>query len=293
MVPSSSTRYGRSDSSARGRSGRACALPPPSRLTTSMSRDRRAHQPCRHSLSFEIGCSRLTKSRLIEIQCDNAFPANRKIGAHVLASCEERKATKRSRSAEHDCAKNASRSLSSGGASRRPMARNDRGVGSIVSSRAGRDQLATPLPSRCHDRAHNGKAGGERAEPYRIFSTSFSPAASLPNLMVRRKRVRKSLLQRVFCMKADEFRAGGDFSPQSPCKPGGSRGGRSRIPCGGGACCGARPTDGASSAGGECGLLALSPSLSLAPKAIMRRCFGLLIDPRMVAPVYKYMTSAA
>ena len=28
---------------ARGRSGRACRLPPPSRLTTSMSRDRRAH----------------------------------------------------------------------------------------------------------------------------------------------------------------------------------------------------------------------------------------------------------
>src|SRR5580704_11719075 len=39
---------------ARGRSGRACRLPPPSRPTTSMSRDRRAHQPCRHSLGLKL-----------------------------------------------------------------------------------------------------------------------------------------------------------------------------------------------------------------------------------------------
>jgi hypothetical protein len=31
--------------------------------------------------------------------------------------------------------------------------------------------------------AHKGKAGGERAEPYRSLWTSFSPAASLKNLL--------------------------------------------------------------------------------------------------------------
>src|SRR5882724_3069160 len=70
------------------------------------------------------------------------------------------------------------------------------------------------------------------------------------------------------------------------------QGGRARpeFPAGGGACCGARPDRRRFfQLAGSAGLLALSPAMSLAAEGDYDAMLVSCIDPRMVAPVYKYM----
>jgi hypothetical protein len=89
-----------------------------------------------------------------------------------------------------------------------------------------------------------------------------------------------------------------DFQPECDFLPAFSLRGReirgggalAEFPAGGGACCGDRPDRRrffklAASAG----LLALSPSMSLAAEGDYEAMLLSCIDPRMVAPVYKYM----
>jgi carbonic anhydrase len=83
-----------------------------------------------------------------------------------------------------------------------------------------------------------------------------------------------------------------DFSPtfslHSRDIPGG--GGLPELPAGGGACCGARPDRRRFfQLAGSAGLLALSPSLTLAAEGDYEAMLLSCIDPRLVTPVYKYM----
>src|SRR5713101_3853819 len=79
----------------------------------------------------------------------------------------------------------------------------------------------------------------------------------------------------VFSLSSREIRGGGALP---------------EFPAGGGACCGARPDRRRFfQLAGSAGLLALSPSMSLAAEGDYEAMLVSCIDPRMVAPVYKYM----
>jgi hypothetical protein len=66
--------------------------------------------------------------------------------------------------------------------------------------------------------------------------------------------------------------------------------GLAEFPAGGGACCGGRPDRRRFfQLAGSAGLLALSPSVSLAAEGDYEAMLLSCIDPRMVAPVYKCM----
>src|SRR6266446_3464210 len=83
-------------------------------------------------------------------------------------------------------------------------------------------------------------------------------------------------------MKAMNFGRVGDFSPSVSLQ--------NREVRGGGACCSARPDRRRFfQLAGSAGLLALSPSLSLAAEGDYDAMLVSCIDPRMVAPVYRYM----
>src|SRR5262249_42164746 len=83
-----------------------------------------------------------------------------------------------------------------------------------------------------------------------------------------------------------EVRGGGAL-PELP----GGGGALPELPGGGGACCSTRRLDRRHffQLAGSAGLLALSPSLSLAAEGDYDAMLVSCIDPRMVAPVYKYM----
>jgi len=93
-------------------------------------------------------------------------------------------------------------------------------------------------------------------------------------------------------MKAMNFGPVGDFSPSVSLHNREVRGGGAlpEFPGGAGACCGIRVDRRRFfQLAGSAGLLALSPSLSLAAEGDYDAMLVSCIDPRMVAPVYKYM----
>ncbi len=93
-------------------------------------------------------------------------------------------------------------------------------------------------------------------------------------------------------MKAMNFGPVGDFSPSASLHNREDRGGGAlpEFPGGGGACCSTRlDRRRFFQLAGSAGLLALSPSLSLAAEGDYDAMLVSCIDPRMVAPVYKYM----
>ena len=93
-------------------------------------------------------------------------------------------------------------------------------------------------------------------------------------------------------MDAINFGDRGDFSPSVSLHNREVRGGGAlpELP-GGGACCSTRRLDRRHffQLAGSAGLLALSPSLSLAAEGDYDAMLLSCIDPRMVTPVYKYM----
>jgi carbonic anhydrase len=93
-------------------------------------------------------------------------------------------------------------------------------------------------------------------------------------------------------MKAMNLGPVGDFSPTVSLHSRDIRGGGAlaESPAAGGACCGTRlGRRRFFELAGSAGLLALSPSLSLAAEGDYDAMLLSCIDPRMVAPVYKYM----
>ena len=95
-----------------------------------------------------------------------------------------------------------------------------------------------------------------------------------------------------FGNEGDEFRAGWRFFSLSLPASREDRGGGAlpEFPGGGGACCSTRlDRRRFFQLAGSAGLLALSPSLSLAAEGDYEAMLLSCIDPRMVAPVYKYM----
>ena len=93
-------------------------------------------------------------------------------------------------------------------------------------------------------------------------------------------------------MKAMNFGPVGDFSPSASLHNREDRGGGAlpEFPGGGGACCSTRVDRRRFfQLAGSAGLLALSPSLSLAAEGDYEAMLLSCIDPRMVTPVYKYM----
>jgi carbonic anhydrase len=94
-------------------------------------------------------------------------------------------------------------------------------------------------------------------------------------------------------MDAINFGDRGDFSPSVSLHNREVRGGGAlpELPGGGGACCSTRRLDRRHffQLAGSAGLLALSPSLSLAAEGDYDAMLLSCIDPRMVTPVYKYM----
>jgi len=93
-------------------------------------------------------------------------------------------------------------------------------------------------------------------------------------------------------MKAMNFGPVGDFSPSASLHSRDIRGGGAlaESPAGGGTCCSTRlDRRRFFQLAGSAGLLALSPSLSLAAEGDYEAMLVSCIDPRMVAPVYKYM----
>jgi carbonic anhydrase len=93
-------------------------------------------------------------------------------------------------------------------------------------------------------------------------------------------------------MKAMNFGPVGDFSPSVSLHNREVRGGGAlaESPAAGGACCSTRlDRRHFFQLAGSAGLLALSPSLSLAAEGDYEAMLLSCIDPRMVAPVYKYM----
>jgi carbonic anhydrase len=94
-------------------------------------------------------------------------------------------------------------------------------------------------------------------------------------------------------MDAINFGVRGDFSPSVSLHNREVRGGGAlpELPGGGGACCSTRRLDRRHffQLAGSAGLLALSPSLSLAAEGDYDAMLLSCIDPRMVTPVYKYM----
>ena len=93
-------------------------------------------------------------------------------------------------------------------------------------------------------------------------------------------------------MKAMNFGPVGNFSPSASLLSREDRGGGAlpEFPGGGGACCSTRlDRRRFFQLAGSAGLLALSPSLSLAAEGDYDAMLVSCIDPRMVAPVYKYM----
>ena len=93
-------------------------------------------------------------------------------------------------------------------------------------------------------------------------------------------------------MKAMNFGPVGDFCPSVSLHSRDIRGGGalSESPAAGGACCSTRPDRRRFfQLAGSAGLLALSPSPSLAAEGDYDAMLVSCIDPRMVAPVYKYM----
>ncbi len=93
-------------------------------------------------------------------------------------------------------------------------------------------------------------------------------------------------------MKAMNFGPVGNFSPSASLYSREVRGGGAlpEFPGGGGACCSTRlDRRGFFQLAGSAGLLALSPSLSLAAEGDYEAMLLSCIDPRMVTPVYKYM----
>jgi carbonic anhydrase len=94
-------------------------------------------------------------------------------------------------------------------------------------------------------------------------------------------------------MDAINFGTRCDFSPSVSLHNREGRGGGAlpELPGGGGACCSTRRLDRRHffELAGGAGLLALSPSLSLADAGDYEAMLVSCIDPRMVTPVYKYM----
>ena len=93
-------------------------------------------------------------------------------------------------------------------------------------------------------------------------------------------------------MDAINFGTRGDFSPSVSLHNREVRWGAAlpELPGGGGACCSTRPDRRRFfQLAGSAGLLALSPSLSLAAEGDYEAMLLSCIDPRMVTPVYKYM----
>jgi carbonic anhydrase len=93
-------------------------------------------------------------------------------------------------------------------------------------------------------------------------------------------------------MDAINFGVRGDFSPSVSLHNREVRGGGAlpELPGGGGACCSTRlDRRHFFQLAGSAGLLALSPSLSLAAEGDYDAMLLSCIDPRMVAPVYQYM----
>src|ERR1700726_2210326 len=100
----------------------------------------------------------------------------------------------------------------------------------------------------------------------------------------------------IMIMDAINFGDRGDFSPSVSLHSRDIRGGGAlpEFPGGGIACCNTRlDRRRFFELAGSAGLLALSPSLSLAAEGDYEAMLLSCIDPRMVAPVYKYMDRRA